>query len=214
MVTGVVVMTQSDYIALGKQGQEYSRPGKVCQVKVRNNQAIVPRCIWSSTFQMEYRRTAKGRPATNRRGYGNPQCLTVSSGFVSFLQNSLFPIVKTPSPRQIPWRHRKGYILLPAAEGSLSWPPRLRVDCAYFLKSISSASFSLATFLDILHSNFSIGRMLNSVGLENLLEVSTCVPCNDNCFLTYFFNLSKLNRRHHYIKAIFKMHRSIPSARV
>ena len=45
MVTGMVVMTQSEYIALGKQGQEYSRPEKVCQVKVRNNQAIVPRCI-------------------------------------------------------------------------------------------------------------------------------------------------------------------------
>lgn len=45
MVTGLVVMTQSEYIAHRKQGQEYSRPERGCQVKVRNNQPIVQRSM-------------------------------------------------------------------------------------------------------------------------------------------------------------------------
>lgn len=68
MVTGMVVMTQSEYIAQRKRGQEYSRPEKGCRVKVRNNQPTVQRYMGHSMFQLEYRRAAKGRPATNRTG--------------------------------------------------------------------------------------------------------------------------------------------------
>lgn len=53
MVTGMVVMTQSEYIARRKQGQEYSRPGKGYRVKVGNNQPTVQSYMGHSTFQLE-----------------------------------------------------------------------------------------------------------------------------------------------------------------
>lgn len=53
MVTGMVVMTQSEYIVHRKQGQEYGRPEKGCRVEVRSNQPAVQRSMWNSTFQLE-----------------------------------------------------------------------------------------------------------------------------------------------------------------
>lgn len=53
MVTGMVVMTQSEYIAHRKQGQEYSRPDKGCRVKVRNKQPIVQRYMWNNMLQLD-----------------------------------------------------------------------------------------------------------------------------------------------------------------
>lgn len=53
MVTGMVVMTQSEYIAHRKQGQEYSRPDKGCRVKVRNKQLKVQRYMWNNMLQLD-----------------------------------------------------------------------------------------------------------------------------------------------------------------
>lgn len=113
MVTGAVVMTQSGYIAHGKQGQEYGRPEKGCLVKVRNSQPRDQTCMWNSTFQMKWKRTAKDRPATNKQElHWKP---SLSGGIYEFS----FCAPKLLLPLSLD---------LLAEKGSLFWPLWLRVE--------------------------------------------------------------------------------------
>ncbi|KAB1281367.1 hypothetical protein Cadr_000004401 [Camelus dromedarius] len=84
-------MTQSEYIARGKQGQEESRPERGCRVQVRNNQSIVQRCsgithqarIWYSVHQSDYKRLGFSMDTSDPNSHGIKLKTSLSSCAVS-----------------------------------------------------------------------------------------------------------------------------------
>lgn len=113
MVTGLVVMTQSGYIAHGKQGQEYSRPEKGCRVKDGNSQPRDQTRMWNSTFQMKWKRTAKERPVTNKQ----------ELHWKSSLSDSIYKFCFCAPKLLLPLS-----LALLAEKGSVFWPLWLRVE--------------------------------------------------------------------------------------
>lgn len=144
MVTAMVVMTQSEYIAHGKQGQDCSRPEKGCRGHVRNNQPEVQRCVWNSTFQVAVKKEfSKGEASHQQTGTAvDILALTAFSSFVSVLQNSFFLQPAPPGLGKFGKDMDKRYIFAsPLKKGSLLFAsPTQSRDCAHFLKSTCSVS--------------------------------------------------------------------------
>lgn len=160
MVTAMVVMTQSEYIARGKQGQEYSRPEKGCWVQ-SGTTSLQSRDVCETVSSRWSRRVQqrRGQPPPERNCNGHPH----SNGTYELCfcaPKLLLPLsLHLLASANLGKTGENIYIFtfLLEKKGSLLFAsPIQHRDCAHFLKFTCSVSPCLTTALGIYTFTFQI----------------------------------------------------------